>query len=145
MEIARFIRNLFRPSAKHQGIWPIKIYVLKLFFILMFIFVAREAWTVLLTHKGDWNPEVAVAWCSIAAYTTLSGLGIFHTLRMLPIMLFMQFYKGLWLFFVAYPLWSHGELAGTAAEAWTQTFGLVIVPIIFTPWGYVFKTYILGK
>ncbi len=145
MEIAQFIRNLFRPSSKHKGVWPINVYVLKLFFLLMFLFVARDAWTVLLNHKGHWNPEIAVAWCSIAAYTTLSGLGIFHTLRMLPIMLFMIFYKSLWLFFVAYPLWSGGALAGSEAEGWAQTFGLVIIPIIFTPWVYVFKTYILGR
>lgn len=141
----KLIKNLFRPSDKHKGIWPIKVYVLKLFFLLMFLFVAKDAWTELITHKGEWNPEIAIAWCAIAAYTTLSGLGIFHTLKMLPIMLFMFLYKGLWLYFVAYPLWKNGNLAGSEAEELTQIFILIAIPIIFTPWRYVFKTYVLGK
>ncbi|MCX2681668.1 hypothetical protein OOZ15_17075 [Galbibacter sp. EGI 63066] len=139
------IKNLFKPSDKHKGVWPIKVYVLKLFFLLMFLFAAKDAWTELITHKGEWNPEIAIAWCAIAAYTTLSGLGVFHTLKMLPIMLFMFFYKGLWLFFVAYPLWQNEQLVGSEAEDWVPIFMLMIIPVIFTPWIYVFKTYVLGK
>ena len=84
-----FLKRLFRPSQKLKGVRPIQVYVLKLFFALMFLMVAKDAWAELISHEGDWNAEVAIAWCSIAAYTTLAGLGIFHTLKMLPIMLFM--------------------------------------------------------
>jgi len=129
----------------HKGIYPIQVYVLKLFFLLMFLFAAKDAWSELITHEGEWNPEIAIAWCAIAAYTTLSGLGIFHTLKMLPIMLFMFLYKGLWLFFVAYPLWKNETLIGNEAEDWVPIFMLMVIPIIFTPWKYVFKTYVLGK
>ena len=145
MQILHFIKYLFQPSEKYKRIWPIQIYILKLFFLLMFVFAAKDAWTELITHKGDWNPEIAVAWCSIAAYTTLSGLGIFNTLKMLPIMLFMIFYKGLWLFFVAYPLWKNGTLVNSEAQDWTQIFILIIIPIIVMPWKYIFKTFVLGK
>ena len=139
------IQNLFKPPDKHKGIWPIQVYVLKLFFLLMFLFAAKDAWIELITHKGEWNPEIAIAWCAIAAYTTLSGLGIFHTLKMLPIMLFMFLYKGLWLLFVAYPLWKSEKLVGSEAEDWVPIFMLIIIPIVFTPWKYVFRTYVLGK
>ncbi|WP_339650379.1 hypothetical protein [uncultured Maribacter sp.] len=145
MQFVTSIKRIFRPSEKHKGIWPIKIYVLKLFFFLMFVFVAKDAWAELISHKGDLNVEVAIAWCSIAAYTTLSGLGIFHTLKMLPILLFMLLYKGLFLFFVAYPLWSSGTLEGSEAEGWAQIFILIGIPILFTPWKYVFNTFVLGK
>lgn len=137
--------HLFKPSERYSGIWPIKVYVMKLFFLLMFLLAAKDAWNELITHKGAWDPEIAVAWCSIAAYTTLSGLGVFHTLRMLPIMLFMLLYKGLWLFFVAYPLWTKEQLAGTEAADWAQVFMIMIIPFIFVPWRYVFRTYILGQ
>lgn len=145
MKLNSFLKYLFSSSEKHKGVWPIKIYVLKLFFLLMFLFVAKDAWTELITHKGEWNAEIAIAWCAIAAYTTLSGLGIFHTLKMLPIMLFMLLYKGLWLGFVAYPLWKAGTLAGSESEGWAQIFVGIFIPIIFVPWRYVFKTYVLGK
>lgn len=89
--------------------------------------------------------EVAVAWCAIAAYTTLSGLGVFHTLKMMPIMIFMFFYKGLWLIVVAYPLWSADQLAGTRAAGWASIFIMIVVPMLFTPWKYVFNTFVLGR
>lgn len=145
MKIPNSIKFLFTPSEKHKGVWPIKVYIMKLFFALMFLFVAKDAWIELVSHKGEWNVEVAVAWCSIAAYTTLSGLGIFHTLKMLPIMLFMVLYKGLWLYFVAFPLWSSDQLDGSEAEGWAQIFILIIIPLIFIPWKYVFNTYVLGR
>ncbi|MEM1124068.1 MAG: hypothetical protein AAGJ18_26765 [Bacteroidota bacterium] len=139
------LRKLFQPSAKYQGVLPIQVYMLKLFFLLMFVFAAKDAWVELFSHQGVWDPEIAIAWCAMAAYTTLSCLGIFHTLRMLPIMLFMFFYKGLWLIFVAYPLWQTEQLAGTAAGDWSQIFLIMVVPMLFTPWRYVFKTFVLGR
>ncbi len=141
----KMMKSLVQPSAKYSGVLPIQVYVMKLFFLLMFLFAAKDAWTELFTHQGEWNPEVAIAWCSIAAYTTLSGLGIFHPLKMLPIMLFMYFYKGLWLCFVAYPLWKAGQLSGTDAADWTPIFLIILIPMIFTPWKYVFKTFVLGR
>jgi len=52
------------------------------------------------------------------------------------------FYKVLWLIVVAYPLWSTGALAGSAAEGTTAAFLWVVLPIVAVPWGYVFATYI---
>jgi hypothetical protein len=138
------IKNIFVPDYEHyEGVRRINIYVMRLFFALMFIFVATNSWTVLFTHEGTWDPTRAVAWCTWTAYSTLALLGVFHTLRMLPIMLFMIFYKGLWLIFVAYPLWSTGTLKGSPAEEMAYMFSGIIIPIIFMPWKYVFKKYVL--
>ena len=60
-------------------------------------------------------------------------------------MLFMFLYKGLWLCFVAYPMWKNGTLEGSEAADWPQIFMLIIVPMIFMPWEYVYKTNILGR
>lgn len=145
MKIPNSIKFLFTPLEKYKGVWPIKVYIMKLFFALMFVFAAKDAWIELVSHKGEWNVEVAVAWCSIATYTTLSGMGIFNTLKMLPIMLFMVLYKGLWLYFVAFPSWSSDQLNGSEAEGWAQIFILIIIPLIFIPWKYVFNTFVLGR
>lgn len=64
---------------------------------------------------------------------------------MLPVMLFMFLYKGLWLIVVAYPLWFANQLSGSDYEEWTYTFLILIIPFLFTPWGYVLNHYILGK
>lgn len=138
------INKLLKPDYdEYEGVRKINIYVMRLFFALMFVFVATDSWRVIITHEGPWEPVKAVAWCTWSAYSTLALFGVFHTLRMLPIMLFMIFYKSLWLFIVAYPLWSAGTLKGSAAEEMTYTFSFVIIPIIFMPWKYVFKKYVL--
>ena len=96
----------------------------------------------ILTHKGAWEPADAVAWSVWAAFATLAALGILRPLKMLPIVLLEIFYKLLWLGLVAYPLWSKGMLAGSAAEDTTAKFLWVILPIVAVPWEYVFVTYV---
>jgi hypothetical protein len=60
---------------------------------------------------------------------------------MLPIMLFMIFYKVLWLLVVALPLWRAGTLAGSTAEM-ASVFVWVWVPVVAVPWGYVARSYL---
>ncbi len=117
MNIKNFIIQLFkRDYTNYEGVPRINIYVMRLFFLLMFIFVGFDSWTSIINHHGPWKPITAVALCVWAAYSTLSALGVVHTLKMLPIMLFMIFYKTLWLIVVAYPLWITNQLAGSDAE-----------------------------
>jgi len=137
------LTGLFKPDhIRYEGVRPINIWGLRLFYGLMFAFVATQAWTTLLTHQGPWDPTRAVAWCVWAAYPTMSLLGVFKPLKMLPIMLFMLFYKGLWLAFVAYPLWSTGQLAGSPADEMARVFMGIWIPALFVPWGYVARTYL---
>lgn len=137
------IRNLFRPDfVRYEGVRPINIWGLRLFYLLMAAFVATDAWSVLLSHEGPWEPMRALAFCVWATYPTLAVLGLFHPLRMLPIMLFTIGYKTLWFVFVAYPLWAVGTLAGSSAEPMTNAFlGLPVLALV-VPWGYVWRTYV---
>lgn len=134
---------LKRDYENHEGVRRINIYVLRLFFALMFVFVALDSWKIIFTHEGPWDPTKAVARCVWVAYSTLAILGVYHTLRMLPIMLFMIFYKGLWLIVVALPLWLAGTLQSSPAEEMTRVFSGILIPIVFMPWKYVFKKYLL--
>jgi hypothetical protein len=139
----KIITNLFTANPQRfEGVWPIDVYVMRLFYALMFLFIGRASWLHILEHKGSWEPTNAIAWCCWAAYATLSFIGIFKPLRMLPIMLFMVFYKGLWLLVVAWPLWRANQLAGSAAEELTGIFIWIILPLIFIPWRYVGQRYL---
>lgn len=134
--------NIFkRDFARYEGARPVHIYALRTFFLLMFLFVGFDSWSSILTHKGPWDPMKALAWCMFASYSTLSILGVFRPLKMLPIMLFMVFYKSLWLLVVAYPLWSANQLAGPAAEM-ARIFRWMPVALVAIPWGYVFEQYV---
>ena len=135
--------QLFQPDRlRYEGVRPIQVWGLRLFYGLMAALVAPQAWTTLATHQGPWDPTRAVAWCVWAAYPTLSLLGVFKPLKLLPVMVFMLFYKGLWLAFVAYPLWSTGQLAGSPAYEMAHVFMWVWIPALFVPWGYVARTYL---
>ena len=137
------IRSIFTPDhARYQGVRPIQIYALRLFYLLMAAFVATDAWRALLTHEGPWDHMRAVMLCVWATYPTLAILGLFRPLEMLPIMLFTVGYKTLFLVFVSYPLWKAGALAGSPAEPMTQVFLWTPLLMLAVPWKYAYRTYV---
>ncbi|WP_212003848.1 hypothetical protein [Chitinophaga sp. HK235] len=138
------IVNIFKPDYERwEGVPRINIYLLRLLFILMFVFLGKDSWTYIFTFKGTWDPINAMAWCIWASYSVLSVLGIIHPLKMLPIVMLEICYKVLWLILVAYPLWSANQLAGSPAEGMTYVFLPVVLPILAMPWRYAFKKYVL--
>jgi hypothetical protein len=138
------IKTIFEPDHEHyEGVRRINIYLMRLVFALTFLFVGAESWTQIITHKGSWDHVKAVAFCVWAAYSALSFLGLIRPLKMLPLMLFMIFYKVIWLIVIAYPLWRANQLTGSPAEEMTYSFIWVVLPIVAVPWKYAFENYIL--
>lgn len=140
-----FIKYIFSPNyEKYEGVRPINIYLLRVLYLLMFLGVGLQSWGTLINHQGPWDHTKAVAFCVWAAYPTLSIFGLLRPLKWLPIMIFMIFYKSLWVIVVAYPLWRAGALAGSpAAEMAHIFFWAPIVGIPLVPWVYVFKNYVM--
>jgi hypothetical protein len=134
---------LFRPDPeRYEGVRPINVYLLRLLFLLVFLFVGYDSWTYILKHQGPWDHVKAAAFCMWAAYSVLSLIGVFHPLKMLPLVLFEILYKLVWLAIVAYPLWSAGQLAGSPAEGMTKAFLWVVLPIVAVPWKYALDKYV---
>ncbi len=131
-------------SGDPVGVPRIKIYLLRLLYPLMAVFLGIDAWTHIVTFQGEWDPAAAAAWSVWASYSLLAVLGIFHPLKMLPLVLLEITYKSIWLAVVAYPLWSRGELMGSPAEDMTYAFLWVLLPIVAMPWKYAFNTYVRG-
>ena len=111
---ARPLVRFFAPDPRFDGVRPVQLWGLRLFFLLMLVFVAPNAWRVLLTHDGPWDPVRAVAFAVWATYPALALFGLIQPLRWLPLMFFTIGYKTIWLAFVAYPLWQSGMLWGDA-------------------------------
>ncbi len=138
------IKTIFTPDhVRYEGVRPINIYLLRLIYFLILVFVGSDTWLSIINHQGPWDPTKAVAFCVWASYATLSVLGLIHPLKMLPIVIFMIFYKSLWVIAVAYPLWRAGALAGSPAEAMANIFIWAPLVGLFVPWGYVFRNYVL--
>lgn len=129
--------------ARYEGVRPIQVYLLRLFYVVMPLFVGTWAWRSILTHQGPWDPVRAIAICVWAAYPTLAILGILHPLRMLPLFLFMLTYKTIWLAAVAFPLWRAGALWGTPTGNMTMDFLGLPIAALAVPWPYVLRTYVL--
>ena len=135
-------KKIFLPDHEnYQGARRINIYLLRVLFFLIVIFVGKDSWTQLLTNASSLAPIEAVTWSVWAAFSLLSILGLIYPLKMLPIIFLEIAYKLIWLAVVAYPLWSAGKLEGSSAEGLTYVFIWVALPIIAVPWKYVFKTY----
>ena len=136
--------KIFKPDYQnYQGVRPVHIYVLRTYFALMFFMMGQTAWTEIFTHTGEWEPIGAVTWCVWSAYATLSIIGIYNTLKMLPIVIFMVFYKVLWLAVVAYPLWATNTLNGSSAEELAVIFTGALVALPFIPWRYFYRIYVM--
>lgn len=137
---------LFRPDhERYEGVRPFNIYLLRVLFVLVFVFVGYDSWTSILNHKGPWDHVRAAALCMWASYALLSIIGVFRPLKMLPLVLFEILYKIVWLIIVAYPLWSANQLAGSPAEEMTKAFLWVVLPIVAMPWKYAFDEYVLNR
>lgn len=130
-----------RDPAHYEGVRRINIHLLRMLYALMFFMLGQTSWTEVLTHHGPWEPNEALAWSVWTGFSVLAGLGMFHPLKMLPILLLEIFYKVLWLVLVAYPLWTQDKLTGSPAEGITTVFFPVFVVPLIIPWGYVFKQY----
>jgi len=139
------LKNLFaRDAARHEGVRPINIFLLRVIYLLMCTLMARTAWTSIFLHQGAWEPYRAMATCVWAAYGTLALLGLLQPLRMLPLVLFMLFYKTLWLAVVALPLLRAGTLAGSPAEELTYIFMAAPVFALCVPWGHVVRRFVMA-
>jgi hypothetical protein len=136
--------NIFkRDYANYEGVPKINIYLLRLLFTLMFLFLSYDSWTHILTHKGSWGVTDAAAWCMWGSCSIISFIGVIRPLKMLPIVLFEIVYKTTWLLVVAFPLWAKNQLVGSPAEYTATVFIFVILPILFMPWGFFYRNFIL--
>ena len=134
---------LARDYDRYDGVRRINVYLLRVLYLLMATLLAKDVWTYIIAHQGPWNSDEAMAFSVWAGFSTLAILGVFHPVKMIPILLLEIFYKSLWLILVAYPLWQARKLAGSPAAGETYVFLPVIVVILIIPWGYVFRTYVI--
>ncbi len=140
----RRLTRLLGPTPMPPGVSRYHVWLLRLMFVLMATFLASDVWSHIISFEGTWEPREAVAWTVWAGFSVLALLGIVNPLKMLPLVLLEIVYKLLWLGIVAFPLLRDGELAGSAAEETTISFILVVLPIVATPWKYVWQTYFRG-
>jgi hypothetical protein len=139
--LARTLVRFVSPDARHEGVRPIQLWGLRLFFLLMLVLVTPTAWNVLLTHQGPWDPLRGIAFAVWATYPALAVFGLIQPLRWLPLMFFTLGYKAIWLAFIAYPLWQAGTLWGTPTGEIAGSFLALPLLAAVVPWGYARRSF----
>ena len=47
----------FTPDyVRYEGVRPFNIHLLRLLFLLMFVFVGYDSWAYIINHQGPWDP-----------------------------------------------------------------------------------------
>ena len=143
IQINERIKNIFKVD-QTIGVSKFRIYLLRFFYMLIFVLLGREVWTEIFTHKGLWQPLPGVAFSFWAAFSALAILGLIHPLKMIPLLLVQISYKLIWLIIVAFPLWSANHLTGSSAQGLTEVnLKSIVIDLLVIPWSYVLKNYIL--
>lgn len=124
-----------------EGVPIYRLYLMRVLFVLTFLFLGRDAWTELITHEGTWDALEGVAYSFWAAYSTLMILGLRRPLKMTPLLLLQCLYKLVWLIAVAYPLWRDNHFDDAKGLATIFIIGIVL-DLLIIPWQYAFRTYL---
>ena len=88
----------------------------------------------------------AVVLSMLGGFALLAVLGIRYPLKMLPLLFFEFVWKAIWILVFGLPLLLSGGLDPNVSFGGTETLincllGIVLV-LLVTPWGYVFKHYL---
>ncbi len=119
----------------------LRLYLMRLVYLAMFIFLASSKWPLLFNHK-PWALMQGVAFVLLAALGFMAGWAIRYPLKMLPILMFEWVWKTVWVVAIGLPLWRAGTMDADFAETFKATFmGVVLLPFLI-PWPYLWRHYI---
>lgn len=122
-----------------RGVPKWRWYLLKAFYLFVFLAFGIQIWSTILTYTEVWDPMHGIAFSFWAAFAALMGLGIRYPLKMLPLVLLQLMYKSIWLLAVYLPLKSGGNLTDGAMELFRANSIGIILDIIVIPWGYLYR------
>ena len=130
-------------TVKRRAIGPLRLAALRAGYALLVIGLGLTVWPKVIGHAEPSSLMSGVERSMLAAMSALAVVGIWHPLRMLPLLLFELTWKAIWLVSVAWPLSASGRMDAAAQETvWECLLAVVFVAVI--PWDYVFGA-LLGR
>lgn len=136
--------DLFR-SPTRDDVSIVRLYVMRIGFLLNFIMLGMSVWPGLLHPSAPIAAYRGVAMAFWAALSTLSAFGLRYPLKMMPMLLMQLFYKATWLLAVAVPLHATGHVDPLSQELIRTFVGGIIMDVIVIPWPYFIRNYFLAR
>ena len=119
-----------------------RLHLMRAGYLLMGVGLALVKWPLLL--EADALPLYeGVTLCLLTAMSLLAFLGLRHPVKLLPLLLFESAWKLLWLFLVALPKASSGNLDAATTET-VVSCSLVVLILAVIPWRYVWRNYVIA-
>lgn len=119
-----------------------RLYLLRAGYLVIAAGLALTIWPGIVRPPENLSHVGAVVRSVLGAVSLLAVLGIRYPLKLLPLLFFELLWKTIWVLAFGLRLWSAGELGQGAKETLSDCiFGIVLV-LLVTPWGYVFRHYL---
>lgn len=146
VEVESYLRRMDttmteRPTgARVAELSPRRLNLMRAGYLLMAVGLVIVKWP-LLPDAHSLPLFEGVTLSLLTAMSLLAVLGLWHPVKMLPVLVFESAWKVLWLTLVALPRAVSGSLDAAASEVLVSC-SLVVVILAVTPWGYVWRTYL---
>ena len=121
-----------------------RLNLLRAVYLLITVGLVFSVWPQLFSPPKAGSLWRGVGCSLLAAVSILTAAGIRYPLTFLPILFFEMIWKSIWLVFVAYPLWSSGQMDAANSETARDCLTAIIIPIVI-PWRYVWMNYVKKK
>lgn len=119
-----------------------RLYLLRAGYLIIAVGLAIMIWPGLIRPPEKLPHMNAVVRSVLGAVSLLAVLGMRYPLKMLPLLFFELLWKSIWILAFGLRLWSANKLdENTKATLNDCIFGIILV-LVVTPWGYVFKHYL---
>lgn len=126
-------------EAPRVALW--KTWGLRLIFAAMAIILGFKQWSYILDGTADWSSWRGLGHSMLATLALLAVAGIFHPLKLLPLMLYEMAWKSVWLLVIALPAWLSGEPIPPIVNTSASMIGIAVLTIL-VPWRYVWWRYV---
>ncbi len=126
-------------SSAENEVSLLRLYVLRATYLLLVVALGAMIVPQIVSHPITDRGVIAAL---LGGVWLLAFVGLFHPLRMLPLLMFEFAWKLIWVVAYGLPQWSAGQLTPVTSEDLTNTlFGVVLMPLVI-PWGYVWRHYV---
>ena len=120
----------------------IRLYLLRAGYLLIAVGLMLMIWPGIIRPSENLPHMNSVVRSVLGAVSLLAVLGIRYPLKMLPLLFFELLWKSIWVLAFGLRLWSANKMGTDAEETLRDCIFGVILVLVVTPWGYVFRHYL---